>query len=90
MSIRVHLYSNLQRFTGNQPIVEVDGTTVGQCLLDLVKKYPAISSVILDNHQELLSTVFVSLNLKSARSENLEKPVDENDQLYIILIVAGG
>ncbi|HEX7475337.1 MAG TPA: MoaD/ThiS family protein [Dehalococcoidales bacterium] len=90
MSTKVHLYSNLQRYTQNQSVVEVEGASVGQCLGNLVARYPGLNKIIFDKNRNLLSNIYISVNLNSAQSEPLEKPIGENDQLYVILIVAGG
>ena len=90
MSTRVHLYSNLQRYTGNQLTVEVQGDTVGSCLKDLVRQYPALKPVLFDKSGNLQSNIYISLNLTSSKSEQIEKPVGAGDEIYLILIVAGG
>ena len=90
MSVKVHLYSKLKKYTGDRGIVEVEGTTVGECLKDLVRQYPAITTLLFDEGGRTLDKVFVSINLESTHREKLETPVRENDSLYLILIVAGG
>lgn len=90
MGIRVHLYSSLQKYADNQSIVEVNGRTVGECLGDLVQRYPTMESELFDDSGNSLDKVFVSINLESTYREKLDAPVKENDDLYLILIVAGG
>lgn len=90
MSIKVHLYSSLRKYADNREIVEVDGTTVGECLEDLTRKFPSIAPVLFDETGKHLEKVFVSINLESAYREKMTTPVKENDDLYLILIVAGG
>ncbi len=90
MSTKVHLYSNLQSYTDNKSILEIEGSTVGQCLDNLVDRYPALKSRILDKSGHLLSTVFVSLNLNSPNTEPASRPIAAGDEIYLILIVAGG
>jgi molybdopterin synthase sulfur carrier subunit len=90
MSVTVHLYSSLRKFTGNRSTVEVDGTTVGECLDDLIRQFPSISPVLFDKTGNPLEKIFVSVNLESAYREKMNTPVKENDDLYLILIVAGG
>lgn len=90
MSIKVHLYSNLRNYTDNQGIVDVSGTTVGECLDDLVRQFPSIAPSLFDETGKLLEKVFVSINLESTYREKLTAPMKENDDLYLILIVAGG
>jgi molybdopterin converting factor small subunit len=60
MSTKVHLYSGLKEFTNGQNVAEVHGSTVGECLADLVEQFPRI------------------------------KPVDNEDELYIVRVIAGG
>jgi molybdopterin converting factor small subunit len=90
LKVAVHLYSNLQRFTGGNTIVEVNGDYVGECLLQLVQKYPEMQPIIWDKNGQLSTYLYVSINLESAKSETLERPVAEGDRIYLILIVAGG
>jgi molybdopterin synthase sulfur carrier subunit len=90
MRIKVHLYSSLRKYADNREIVEVDGTTVRECLEDLIRQYPSISPVLFDEAGNPMEKVFVSINLESAYREKMTAPVKENDDLYLILIVAGG
>ena len=90
MSIKVHLYSSLRKYADDRETVEVDGTTVGECLEDLTRQFPSISPILFDGTGKPLQKVFVSINLESAYREKMTTPVKENDDLYLILIVAGG
>jgi sulfur-carrier protein len=90
MSTRVHLYSSLQQYTGSHDQASVRGNTVGECLNDLVRQYPEIGPVLFDEKGRLHSIVFVSVNMNSVSPEKLDRAVRENDELYIILIIAGG
>jgi hypothetical protein len=90
MSVKVHLYSNLPLYAGNQTVVAVDGTTIGQCLMDLVRRYPDLGPQLFDKGGNILQGMFVSLNLKSPKSENIASALHENDEIYLIKIVAGG
>lgn len=90
MSVKVHLYSSLRKYADNKEIVEVDGSTVGECLQALVRQFPSIAPLLFDEAGISLEKVFVSINLESAYREKMTTPVKENDDLYLILIVAGG
>lgn len=90
MSVKIHLYSSLRRYAENRRTVDVNGSTVGECLLDLVRQYPSLSPMLFDETGGALDKVFISINLESAYREKLETPVRENDDVYLILIVAGG
>lgn len=90
MSIRVHLYSRLPAFAGNRNLVEVEGKTVADCLNDLMRQFPELKPVLFDAQGQLWSTIFISINLNSPQSEPLTRIVNEKEELYIILIAAGG
>jgi molybdopterin synthase sulfur carrier subunit len=90
MSTKVHLYSGLKEFTNGQNVAEVHGSTVGECLADLVEQFPKIKQELFDENGKLSAKVLVSINLKSAYPEELTKPVDNEDELYIVRVIAGG
>jgi len=90
MGIRVNLYSGLQDYTGGQNVVTASGRTIGECIKDVIRQFPVISRILLDEKGELLNHVFISINLKSAYPEELTAPVKADDELHIALIIAGG
>ena len=90
MSVKVHLYSNLPNYADKRNLVEVKGTTIGECLSDLVNQFPGLKPELFDKEGKLLPDVFVSVNLKSPKPEQLDRRITEKDELYLILIVAGG
>ncbi|MBP1707167.1 MAG: hypothetical protein H6Q39_891 [Chloroflexi bacterium] len=90
MSIKLHLYSSLQQYTGGRDIIETEGKTVGECLNNLVGQYPQIKPSLLAQNGELARGVFISINLESPYSENLNTPLKNNTDLYLILILSGG
>jgi sulfur-carrier protein len=90
MSTTVHLYTSLKKYTDGHNQASVRGGTVGECLNDLVRQYPDIGPVLFDKNGRLHSIVFVSVNMNSVNPEKLERVINENDEIFIILIIAGG
>jgi molybdopterin converting factor small subunit len=90
MSNNIHLYSNLPSFANDQVLVEVHGDTVGQCLADLISQFPRLKSEIFDKNGKLSNQIYISINLESPRSEQVNQVVAEKDEIYVIRIVAGG
>jgi molybdopterin converting factor small subunit len=90
VGVRVHLYSGLKEFTGGRNITEVQGATVGECLADLVKQFPRMEPELFDQKGQLAGKVLVSVNLKSTYPEELTGPVADEDELYIVRVIAGG
>jgi MoaD family protein len=90
VNTKVHLYSNLRQYTGGQAVVEVTGNTVGDALADLVRQYPAIQPRLFEKSGALSSQIYASVNMQSRNPEKLETPLKQGDEVYLILIVAGG
>ncbi len=90
MSVKVNIHQNLQHLTDYQEVVEVNGTTVGQCLNHLVELFPGIEKELFDKNDKLLSYVDIYVNRESAFPEETAKPVEEGDELYITYALAGG
>lgn len=91
MSVKVKIfYPHLQQYTDNQEVVEVNGSTVGECLGDLVKQFPGIEKGIFDEHGQLINYVYFFINGKGTYPTDLAKPVRDGDELTIALLLAGG
>jgi len=90
MSVTINLHPHLYHFTDGQQVVEVNGSTVGHCLADLVKQFPRIRQGLFSKDGKLLNYVDVYVNGESAYPEELTKPVKDGDELHITLIIAGG
>jgi molybdopterin converting factor small subunit len=90
MSVKINLHPTLHSFANNQAVVEVNGSTVGECVNELVKRFPRLKSMLLDKKGKLLNYVEVYVNQESAYPEELAKPVKDGDELHITIIIAGG
>jgi len=90
MSIEVSIHQALRHLTNGQATATVNGTTVGQCLNDLVNQFPGIKPKIFDKKGKLLNYVDIYVNLESSYPEELAMSVKDGDRLHITLIIAGG
>jgi molybdopterin synthase sulfur carrier subunit len=90
MSIRVNIHPALYHLTNNQDVVEVNGSTVGQCLNHLVEQFPAIEQALFDGKNKLLNYVDIYVNLESIFPEELAKKVKDGDELHILPMILGG
>jgi molybdopterin converting factor small subunit len=91
MNIKVKIfYSELQRRIGNPESITVSGDTVGECLRDLVKRYPGAGELIFDKHSQLLEKVFVFVNAESMYKADLNKTVTATDELILAVLMLGG
>ena len=90
MSITVNIHQALRHLINNQATAEVSGTTVGECLADLVRQFPGIKAKLFDKKGKLLHYVDIYVNLESSYPEELAKLVNDGDKLSITLMIAGG
>ena len=90
MSIKINVSLFLHQYTNGREVVEVNGSTVGQCLDHLVKQFPGIKQWLFDNNGKLHSYITLYVNGRSAYPEELAKPVKSGDELNILFMVDGG
>ena len=90
MAVKVHLHLTLRQFTNGQEIIDVEGTTVGECLKDVVKKYPGMESSLFGKNGKLSNIVEIYVNLQSAYPNELAKQVKDGDEIHVTMMLAGG
>ena len=94
MSIKINIPSYLQFLTNNREAVEVNGSTVGECLRELTRQFPDVKKMLFNKngelHNHLLNYVAVSVNGEDVYAGELAKPVKDGDELNIIYIISGG
>jgi molybdopterin converting factor small subunit len=91
MSVKVELfYPRLKELTGDPAALGLEGRTVGECLNDLVRRFPGARELLFDERGALLRQVFVYINAESAYKAALEAPVKDGDRLIIAALVIGG
>ena len=78
----------LYQYTDNRETVEVDGSTVRECLDNLVRKYPDLQPWIFAPNDAPL--VIVLLNNELITSDHLDQKVNDNDKIALVPVVAGG
>jgi len=76
--------------TDGNKVVEVNGSTVGECLNHLVKQFPRIKKQLFSKEGNLFENITISINGESAYPEQLAKPVKDDDELKIVLLIGGG
>jgi molybdopterin converting factor small subunit len=90
LSIRVYLHKTHRQYVDDLESVTVTGNTVGECLQDLIRRYPRLAPKLFDGGNKLHATVEVYLNMQSTYPEELAKPTQNGDEIHITLMLAGG
>jgi len=73
-----------------QDVVEVRGSTVGECLNHVVEQFPGMKKQLFTESGRLFDNVIISVNGASAYPEQLAKPVKDGDELNIVFMISGG
>jgi len=89
VTIEISLHKTHRRYTDGKEIIEVEGKTVGDCIKDLVKKYPPLEKEILKNGK-LNSLIEVYLNGESAYPNELAKTVKDGDKISLVYMLSSG
>ena len=90
MSVKVRFAPFLRHFTGGQELVEVSGSTVGDCLEELEVQFPGIKWQLFEKPGELLEDLDIWVNGESAYPEGLAKQLKDGDEILILPILFVG
>jgi sulfur-carrier protein len=90
MAIQINLHKTHRQYTGGQESVEVEGQTIGECLKDLIRKYPPLGKEVFGKNGKLSGIVEVYLNGATAYPDELAKPVKDGDKIQLVYFLAGG
>ena len=88
--MKVNVPPGLQHFTNNQDVVEVNGSTVGECLNQLTDQFPGLIDELFDKDRTVLYFIDIYINGETSYPEELTKPVKDGDELTILLLLGGG
>jgi molybdopterin synthase sulfur carrier subunit len=90
MSITVKIPSQLRAATGGEPVLEVDGSTVGEALDAVFDRYDGLRERITENG-DLRRFVNVYVSGEDIRfQDGLETAINDGDEVTILPAVAGG
>jgi molybdopterin converting factor small subunit len=91
MSVRVKIFhTELRRAIGDPGEVRVEGSTVGECLRDLVRRYPQAGPLMFDGDGRLLKRFYVFVNQESLFKAGFDQPVTDNDELLLVVLAVAG
>jgi molybdopterin converting factor small subunit len=88
LAIKVKLNLTLQKLAKNREKIEVTGSTIRQCLNDLIRQMPGSKKYIFDADGSL--KILFLLNNEALHEHDLDHPIIENDELWLLSIVSGG
>jgi molybdopterin converting factor small subunit len=90
MPVKVHTHVTHRQYTNGLEVVTVEGNTVGECLNHLIKQFPGMEKALFAKKDKLLNVVEVFINHETAYPNELVKPVKDGDEIYLVIMLAGG
>jgi molybdopterin converting factor small subunit len=90
MSIEIIIPPFLQRLAGDAGSVHVNGSTVGECLGELVRQYPGLKTRLFTGKGELRKSINIFINGKTAYPGERDRTLQDADKIYITSIIMGG
>jgi molybdopterin converting factor small subunit len=88
VSVRITIPGHLQQFVENNEIVEVEGKTVKECLINLIRKYPAMAPEVFDiNGDMAIIVLHEGFPIDESR---INSPVKDGDNIVLFPIIIGG
>ena len=90
MGVKVNIHKTHRDLADGLDIVEVEGQNVGDCLSQLIGKFPGFQEVLFAKTGKLQTWIEIYVNMESAYPEELAKPVKDGDEIHITVMLSGG
>ena len=91
MATNIRIPTPLRKLTGEQEVVQADGSTVGELLRSLDTSFPGLKERICDDQGNIRRFVNVYLNDEDIRFlDEQATAVREGDEISIVPAIAGG
>jgi molybdopterin converting factor small subunit len=75
---------------GNNEAVETAGNTVGECIEQLIARYPALRELVFYKDDQLQTFIEIYVNRKAAYPDELSHKVEDGDEIHMTITIAGG
>ncbi len=90
MSIKVNISSAHQYATNGSEVVDVDGDNISECLKALINKYPSLEKLMYNDADAVSDYLLVFLNGQNIPHDELTKPVNDQDEISLVMLIDGG
>ena len=88
-TVKVNVHYFLPHLTHDQEVVDVKGCTVGECLQQLVAKFPESREWVFKN-DGLSNLIDVYIKKGDFLPVEISNPVEDGDEIYIVMMISGG
>ena len=84
----VSIPTPLRSYTGQKGEVDAEGSTVGEVMADLGRRYPGIRFRMITEQDTIRPHIRIFINEEQA--ENLSAPLRPDDRIHIVCALSGG
>jgi molybdopterin converting factor small subunit len=88
--VNVEMSSIFGRYTNNQLNTKVEGSTIRECLNDLVRQFPDLKRMLLDKAGNLLHGYDIYINGEGAYPLDMDRHVKDGDKINVVFVIHGG
>jgi molybdopterin converting factor small subunit len=86
--VKVRIPTPLRSYTGQEPVVDAEGSTIDGVLVDLDRRFPGFRFRVVDEQGRLREHMKVFVGQDSVR--DLSTPLDGDQELTIMQALSGG
>lgn len=90
MKVNVRLSGFLRKLAEQQDVIEVTGNTLEECLISLELRFPEMKEWLHDREGNLQTHIWLFVNGQMIYHDNLRVPLDNGDEILLLLAVGGG
>ena len=90
MTVKVRLSFPLRKFTNGQELVEVRGRTPRDCLRHLQARFPSTGRYLYERPGHLRPQVWLFVNGERIYEDEMARQLEDGDELFILIAIAGG
>jgi molybdopterin converting factor small subunit len=90
VSVKILISEAFQSSTGGSDMLEVKGSTMGECLKEATGKYPALGKMWFDQQGNVVHYMILFLNGENVPKNDLNQVIKDGDEIYPVLMIGGG
>jgi molybdopterin converting factor small subunit len=90
VSVKLHLHPDMWYLADDNETVETTGKTVGECLEQVVSRYPGLRELVFYKDGGLQTFVEIYVNRRAAYPNELEWTVKDDDEIHLTMTISGG
>ncbi len=90
MGVQIEIPPFLRQLTNGVTVAKVTGNTVGECLKDFVEQFSLAKKLLFNKDSKLFGHIEIFVNGVSTFPEELKKPVNDGDTIFMLYLMVGG